>query len=276
MGCEIVVAGAGRRKGDAIAQLFADRERVFSRFRSDSELTTVNAAAGRPTVVSPAFAEMLERSLALAAETDGLVDPTVGGALAALGYTRDFVTLGDDPAPAGPLVPAPGWRSVALAGRVLRMPARCALDLNGVVKSATVDAAAALLDGDGFVSAGGDLAVRGPVAVTLPGGGAVTVVRGGIATSGTTKRRWRRAGTTHHHLIDPATGRPAASPWDAVTASGVTCVAADVAARAAFLAGDDGPGWLDRRGIPGRFAAPDGTIVMNRAWAAMAGERTCI
>jgi thiamine biosynthesis lipoprotein len=77
MGCEIVVAGAGRRKADAIAQLFADRERVFSRFRSDSELTTVNAAAGRPTVVSPAFAEMLERSLALAAETDGLVDPTV-------------------------------------------------------------------------------------------------------------------------------------------------------------------------------------------------------
>ena len=200
----------GRRTGDAIAQLFADRERVFSRFRSDSELTTVNAAAGRPTVVSPAFAEMLERSLALAAETDGLVDPTVGGALAALGYTRDFATLGDDPAPAGPLVPAPGWRSVALAGRVLRMPARCTLDLNGVVKSATVDAAAALLDGDGFVSAGGDLAVRGPVAVTLPGGGAVTVVHGGIATSGTTKRRWRRAGTTHHHLIDPATGRPAA------------------------------------------------------------------
>jgi len=139
-----------------------------------------------------------------------------------------------------------------------------------------VDAAAALLDGDGFVSAGGDLAVRGPVAVTLPGGGAVTVVRGGIATSGTTKRWWRRAGTTYHHLIDPATGRPAASPWDAVTASGVTCVAADVAARAAFLAGDDGPGWLDRRGIPGRFAAPDGTIVTNRAWAAMAGERTCI
>jgi len=236
----------------------------------------VNAAAGRPTVVSPAFAEMLERSLALAAETDGLVDPTVGGALAALGYTRDFATLGDDPAPAGPLVPVPGWRSVALAGRVLRMPARCSLDLNGVVKSATVDAAAALLDGDGFVSAGGDLAVRGPVAVTLPGGGAVTVVRGGIATSGTTKRRWRRAGKTHHHLIDPATAQPAASPWDAVTASGVTCVAADVAARAAFLAGDDGPGWLDRRGIPGWFAAPDGTIVMNRAWAAMAGERTCI
>ena len=276
MGCEVVVAGAGRRTGEAIRRLFADRERTFSRFLPESELTAVNAAAGRPTVVSAGFADMLSRSLALAAETGGLVDPTVGGALQALGYTRDLAALGDDPAPAARPAPAPGWRSIGLAGRVLSMPAGCALDLNGIVKSATVDDAAALLDGDGFVSAGGDLAVRGLTTVALPGGGAVSVVHGGIATSGTTKRRWRRAGETHHHLVDPATGRSAASPWEAVTASGGTCVAADVAARAAFLAGDDGPGWLDRRGIPGRFVAVLGTITVNGSWAAMAGEAACI
>jgi thiamine biosynthesis lipoprotein len=155
------------------------------------------------------------------------------------------------------------------------MPVGCALDLNGIVKSATVDDAAALLEGEGFVSAGGDLAVRSPTAVALPGGGAVTVVHGGIATSGVTKRRWRRAGEVHHHLIDPATGRSAASPWAAVTASGATCVAADVAARAAFLAGSQGPEWLDRRGIPGRFLAGD-EVVVNRSWAAVAGEPACI
>ena len=275
MGCEIVVAGAGRRAGTAIRRLFAGRERMFSRFLPASELTSVNASAGRPTVVSPGFAEMLERALALAAETGGLVDPTVGGALAALGYTRDLAALGDDPAPAGPSGPAPGWRSVELSGRLLLMPPGCALDLNGIVKSATVDDAAALLDGEGFVSAGGDLAVRGPTTVGLPGGGAVSVVHGGIATSGTAKRRWRRAGEVHHHLIDPATGRSAASPWETVTAAGITCVAADVAARAAFLAGPDGPGWLDRRGIPGRFVAEDGTIAVNRSWAATAGEPAC-
>jgi FAD:protein FMN transferase len=276
MGCEIVIAGAGRRTGETIRQLFADRERTFSRFLPDSELTAVNAAAGRPTVVSSGFADMLGRSLALAAETGGLVDPTVGGALQALGYTRDHAALGDDLAPAGRPAPAPGWRSIKLAGRVLSMPAGCALDLNGIVKSATVDDALALLDGEGFVSAGGDLAVRGPTTVALPGGGAVSVVHGGIATSGTTKRRWRRAGETHHHLVDPATGRSAVSPWEAVTVSGGTCVAADVAARAAFLAGDDGPGWLDRRGIPGRFVAVLGTIAVNGSWAAMAGEAACI
>jgi thiamine biosynthesis lipoprotein len=276
MGCEVVVAGAGRHAGEAIRRLFGERERVFSRFRSDSELTAVNAAAGRPAVVSAAFAEMLGRSLALAAETDGLVDPTVGGALAALGYTRDLAALGDDPAPAGRPVPAPGWRTVELAGRLLLTPPGCALDLNGIVKSATVDDAAALLEDEGFVSAGGDLAVRAPTTVALPGGGAVSVVRGGIATSGSAKRRWRRAGEIHHHLVDAATGRSAASPWEAVTASGSTCVAADVAARAAFIAGDDGPAWLARRGIPGRFVAGDGAIVVNRSWAATAGEPACI
>jgi FAD:protein FMN transferase len=276
MGCEIVVAGAGERARAAVRRLFAEREATFSRFRPASELNAVNAAAGRPTVVSAAFAQMLSRSLALAAETGGLVDPTVGAALAALGYTRDFSELGEDPAPAGASEPAPGWRRVELRGRLLRMPAGCALDLNGIVKSATVDDAVALLDGDGFVSAGGDLAVRGPTAVGLPGGGDVSVVRGGVATSGTTRRRWRRAGETHHHLVDPATGRSAESPWEAVTASGATCVAADVAARAAFLAGARGPAWLDGRGIPGRFLSPAGTVAVNRSWAAMAAEPACI
>jgi thiamine biosynthesis lipoprotein len=275
MGCDVVVAGAGEGSRAAIQRLFADREATFSRFRPESELNAGNAVAGRPTVVSPVFACMLERSLSLAAETGGLVDPTVGSALAALGYTRDLSELGDDPAPAGPPTPAPGWRRVELSGRLLRMPPGCVLDLNGVVKSATVDDAASLLDVDGFVSAGGDLAVRGPTAVALPGGGAVSVVRGGIATSGTTKRRWRRAGEVHHHLVDPATGRSAESPWEAVTASGATCVAADVAARAAFLAGAGGPAWLDRRGIPGRFVAAGGTVSVNDAWAAMVGDPAC-
>jgi FAD:protein FMN transferase len=275
MGCEVVVAGADDRSAEAIRRLFADRDRAFSRFRPESELNAVNRTAGRPTVVSATFAGMLRRALAIAAETGGLVDPTVGGALEALGYSRDFALIDDDPAPARPPRPAPGWGRVKLSGRLLWMPAGCALDLNGIVKSATVDDAAALLGGVGFVSAGGDLAVRGPAVVSLPGGGAVSVVRGGIATSGSAKRRWRRAGVTHHHLVDPSTGRSAETPWEAVTASGATCVAADVAARAGFLAGTAGPDRLDEWGIPGRFVAHDGTIVLNEAWAGMVGVPVC-
>lgn len=275
MGCDVVVSGAGDGELMAIRRVFERDDRMFSRFRPGSELCAVNGAAGTPVLVSPRFAAMVDCALAVARQTDGLVDPTVGGSLAALGYDRDFAGLGDDPAPAAPVAAVPGWRSVELTGRLLRIPAGCALDLNGVVKAAAVDEAAGLLPGDGYVSAGGDLAVRGPADVALPADGAVRVVAGGIATSGTTRRRWRRGGCDRHHLIDPGTGLPVESPWREVTASGASCLDADVAARAGLLRGTDGPAWLDALGVPGRFVDHDGRVTENTTWAAMTAEPAC-
>jgi thiamine biosynthesis lipoprotein len=153
---------------------------------------------------------------------------------------------------------------VTLFGSMLSRPPGLTLDLNGVAKALAVDEAAASLDGRGFVSVGGDLAVRGPVDVALPAGGAIRVVAGGLATSGTATRG--------AHLVDPATGRASSSCWEQVTVSGATCVDADVAAKAGFLLGERGPEWLDARGIPGRFVARDGEIVENAAWATAASE----
>jgi thiamine biosynthesis lipoprotein len=146
------------------------------------------------------------------------------------------------------------------------------LDLNGVVKAMAVDDALARLDGPGFVSAGGDLATRGEVDVALPRGGAVRLHAGGLATSGRTTRRWLRGGEEQHHLIDPATGRPASGPWNEVTACGATCLEADVAAKAAFLLSGDGPAWLDELGLPGRFVARDGAVLENDRWLAAVSE----
>ena len=67
--------------------------------------------------------------------------------------------------------------------------------------------------------------------------------------------------------MNPATGRASDSPWEHVTASGSTCLAADVAAKAGFLLGEDGPDWLDERGVPARFVGIDGEIVENDAWS---------
>jgi FAD:protein FMN transferase len=202
-------------------------------------------------------------ALRASAETDGRVDPTLGLALVAAGYDRDFAELSPDPRPPGP---ARAAGSVLAMERVVCMPAGVRLDLNGVVKAMAVDDALALLAGDGFVSAGGDVAVRGELAVALPGGDSVSLRWGSLATSGSTKRRWLRGGEVQHHLLDARTGRPAATPWSAVTACGATCVAADVAAKAGFLVGADGPAWLDARGIPARFVDLDGEIRTNEAW----------
>jgi thiamine biosynthesis lipoprotein len=271
MGCDVVVSG-----GDStgVAAVFARWEAVFSRFRLESELSRVNAAPEPALRVSALFAHALRVALDVARATDGLVDPTLGTALEHAGYDRDFARLAGD----GELGPAAPSRldEVRLDGAILRRPPGLRLDLNGVVKALAVDEAVATLPGNGFVSAGGDLAVRGPVDVGLPGGGAVRLVRGGLATSGSASRHWRRGGARQHHLIDPRTGRPARSTWQQVTVSGALCLDADAAAKAAFLLGDEGPAWLDGRGLAGRFVTETGRVVENRCWACATRElSTC-
>jgi thiamine biosynthesis lipoprotein len=100
------------------------------------------------------------------------------------------------------------------------------------------------LTGPCLVNAGGDVAVRGgswPVGVETPHGTlTLELERGGLATSGRDRRRWRRGGEERHHLIDPSTGRPAASDLLRVTAVAEDAIAAEVLAKTLFLAGEDG------------------------------------
>ena len=236
MGCDVVAAGGDQA---VVAAAIERWEAAFSLHREESELSQVNRSSARVLVVSQLFADALGAGLDAARETDGLVDPTLGH----------------------------GLERVRLAGRVLVRPPGLELDLNGVVKALAVDDAAARLEGDGFLAIGGDLAVRGPVDVGLPGGGAVRVERGGLATSGTASRG--------RHLVDPTTGRASDSPWRQVTVSGASCLAADVAAKAAFLLGERGPGWLDERGMAGRFLDADGDVLENDTWSRMAEAVAC-
>ena len=271
MGVDVAVCGANDEELAAIRALFEEWEGIFSRFRPDSELNRVNRHPLGVVILSRAFAYAAQTAISAAAATNGLVDPTLGAAVEAAGYDRDFSELGDDERPPG--TPLPGtWRSLRLSGRMLSRPPGTTLDLNGVVKSLAVDSALELISGDGFVSAGGDVAVRGGSLIGLPARGEVSLLAGGMATSGSTKRRWLRGGSVQHHLIDPRTGRPAESRWDEVTVAAGSCVAADVAAKAAFLLSDDGPAWLDARDLAGRFR--DGEVfVENRSWNELLLER---
>jgi thiamine biosynthesis lipoprotein len=264
MGVDVVVRGADDVELASVRALFAEWDRTFSRFRRDSELRRVNRARARSVSISPLFARVLHVALGAAEATDGLVDPTLGAGIEAAGYDRDSSLLVDDPRPPASALPG-AWRSVRLSGLLLSRPPGVRLDLNGVVKSLAVDEALQILSGDGFVAAGGDVAVRGGAVVGLPGGSAVRVLAGGVATSGTTHRRWRRAGALQHHLIDARTGRPSRSRWTQVTVAAASCVTADVAAKAAFFLSDDGPGWLDEHGLPGRFVEGE-RVVPNRSW----------
>ena len=206
----------------------------------------------------------METALRAAAATGGLVNPTLGAAIEAAGYDRGDVLLLSGSAPAG--APVPGcWQDVRVSSSMLTRPPGVELDLNGVVKALAVNDALELIVGHGFVSAGGDVATRGPTLIELPGGGSTRLLSGGMATSGSDRRRWLRGGELQHHLIDPRSGRPSDSRWSQVTVAGGSCHGADVAAKAAFLLGERGPAWLDERGLPGRFLAA-GAIHCNEAW----------
>jgi thiamine biosynthesis lipoprotein len=268
MGCDVALP-YGVPAG-LVRALFEERDARFSRFRPSSELSRVNALPLGLTLVSGEFASMLNLSLDAARATDGLVTPTVGGAIVAAGYDRDFDRLPPD---VGAVVSAaiPSWHSISLHGGGLLRTETVQLDLNGVVKGKTVDDALELA-GSGWVSAGGDIAAREPVVVGLPGGGSIALHEGGLATSSVARRRWLANGVPQNHLIDPRTGRPTTSPWRDVSVAAPTCLIADVAAKAALLLGLAGPAWLDERNLAGRFVAHDGAVTLNGSWAARAPE----
>jgi thiamine biosynthesis lipoprotein len=270
-----------------------------SRFRPDSELTALADAArdarGPVTLtVSPLLAEAVEVSLRAAELTDGDVDPTVGGVMAALGYDRDFAQLQHAATPrqhaAVGVRTIPGWRSVSVdvAAGTLTVPPGAQLDLGATVKGWAADRAAAriadLLGCGVLVSLGGDTAVAGPPPAeqgwpirvqdaTLPleespdGPSQVVSIRsGGLATSSTAARRWHHGGDVLHHILDPRTGLPAAPVWRTVSVAAATCADANTAATAAIIRGHRAPAWLASLNLPARLVSTDGSVRALAGW----------
>jgi len=264
-----------------------------SRFRPDSELMAANAAAGETVAVSPLLAEAVEVALVAAGQTSGDVDPTLGGALVAAGYDNDYAALPADGPPVASRPPRPGaWQEVELdreAG-ILRVPAGVALDLGATAKALAVDRAAsaiAMATGAGvLVNLGGDLAAAGPIPaagwpvrltddtardpadVARPGrtGPVVRMHGGGLATSSTAVRRWRRGGRPYHHVLDPRTGLPAEPVWRTVTVTAANCVYANTASTAAVVRGRAAPGWLAALGLPSRLVDAAGGVHRVAGW----------
>jgi thiamine biosynthesis lipoprotein len=249
----------------------------------------VNAAAGCPVRISPLFAEAVRTALTAAEQTGGDVDPMLGRALVAAGYDADYAALPvDGPAtdPAPP--PADAWREVELADGTIRIPPGTALDLGATAKALAVDrtaAAIAAATGAGvLVNVGGDLAAAGPVPaagwpvrltddtaredVATPGrtGPVVRMHGGGLATSSTAVRRWRRGGSACHHVLDPRTGRPAEPVWRTVTVTAAGCVDANTASTAAIVRGHRAPAWLAELGLPSRLVDAAGAVRRVAGW----------
>jgi thiamine biosynthesis lipoprotein len=96
----------------------------------------------------------------------------------------------------------------------------------------------------------------------------ITIHSGGIATSSTTVRRWTRGGVVLHHIIDPATGLPAAGPWRTASVVAGCCVDANIAATAAIVMGESAIGWLTANGLQARLVDRGGIVHRVSGWPA--------
>jgi FAD:protein FMN transferase len=287
----VVVDGADPAHALDIVVAYLERfDRACSRFRDDSDLSRVNAAAGREVSVSPLLVEAVEVARRAARLTDGRVDPTVGNAMRALGYDSDFAAI----APGTPARglnprPVPGWRGIAVdpIASTVRVPVGAALDLGATAKAFAADTAARLvhetLRMGVLVSLGGDIAVAGPaprggwpvrvgenhaMADAGPDDQTVAIAAGGLATSSTTVRRWSQGHIQRHHVLDPRSGLPVTGPFRTASVAAGSCVDANTASTAALVLGARAPIWLAERRLPSRLVRDDGRVLLVRGWPA--------
>jgi len=252
-----LLAAPGAPLEDARA-LIEDLEARLTRFDPQSELCALNADPRETVPASGPLRDAVRAAIAGAAATDGLADPTLLGAVVRAGYDRSLagraradlreaLAAAPEPRPAAPS-PTAAWRRVRIddaAGTIARPPG-LRLDLGGSAKGLAADLATRLLAAHGPCAAdlGGDLRVRGVHEVLVPNpltgtlADVVALDDDAVATSGIDRRIWwDAANRPAHHLLDPATGRPAWTGVVSATAKAPTAALAEALAKAAILAG---------------------------------------
>ena len=279
-----------------LEQELAQIDRLASRFRQDSEVERLNARAGEWAVVTPELYGVLLVALQAARFSGGLVDPTLGDALIAAGYDRDWAALeraglSRISTLARTRHRRSSWRAVAFIEQPdgsawACLPAGTKLDLGATAKAYAADLAAqriAAATGAGtLISLGGDIATAG----LAPAGGwrvhvtddhrsgpaapgqTVCIHGGALATSSTTVRRWAGSGAAMHHIFDPRSGLPARGPWRTASVTAADCVDANTATTAAIVLGELAPEWLEHLGFAARLVAHDGAVLTLGGWPA--------
>ncbi|MCC6831125.1 MAG: FAD:protein FMN transferase [Thermoleophilia bacterium] len=245
-------------------------EEALSRFDPRSELSRLNRL-GR-LVPGPDLFRVVHAALDARDRTGGRFDPTVLPAVRAAGYDRDLGEVRDaDPGPAGPPVPGGGGvRFDTRTGEIVLGPG-VQLDLGGIAKGDAADRAVRILAqaGPAVAVVGGDVAVSGPRRggggwpIAVDGTGLVlSIASGGLATSGTDRRRWTRGGVPQHHVIDPATGAPACTDLVRVTASAPSATEAEALATELLLRGSsDGGRRAGELGVAAVLTTAVGTVL---------------
>jgi FAD:protein FMN transferase len=269
--CEVLVEAGSEPTARHLAEIVATEawriERKFSRYRDDSVVTAINAAAGAPVTVDDETAGLLAFADRCHQLSGGLFDVTTG----VLRQVWRFD--GSDRLPSRKqvkaLLPLVGWQKVVWEPPVITLPPGMEIDLGGLGKEYAVDRAAEMVgreaSGGALVNFGGDLRAFAPpaaghwdVGVESPAreGAAIRTIElavGGLATSGDARRFLVRHGRRYGHILNPRTGWPVAQAPRSVTVLANSCVEAGFLATLALLQGRRAEAFLAEQDVKAWF-----------------------
>jgi FAD:protein FMN transferase len=237
--CAVFAVGADQQQLKDAERWVLDTALRFTRFDPESELSRLNAAAGRWMDVSPDLESGLRDAQRAYDLSGGLVNVAVLPAMLAIGYSQPMAE-GPGPVTLGEARALPALSDVLDVARgCARVRRGAGIDLGGIAKGWMADRLVRRLADVSMANLGGDLMARGapggegwPVGL---GGRTVLLRDQGAATSSVRRRRWGRL----HHLIDPRTGLPAETGLTEVSVVAVSATEAEIVAKAALLLGPD-------------------------------------
>lgn len=206
-------------------------ESIFSRFIPESDISRINACSGKPVNVSAETADIINKSKTFFELTDGRFDITVNGPVS-----------GKCP-------------EIYVSGRTVSVPDGVSLDLGGIAKGYIADDIRHLLESSGVscasINLGGNIVVFGkrpdkdrwtvgiqrPFATVGEYVAAVDISEGSCVTSGIYERFSSEDASSSHHIIDPFTGKSAATDVISATVVAPSSTEADAFSTACLCAG---------------------------------------
>ena len=267
--CEVLIetdhASLARSVAEIAAHCAWRIEAKFSRYRTDNIVHRINTANGATITVDDETASLLEFADALTRISDGRFDITSGV------LRRAWTFDGGDRVPSQESIDNLrqfiGWHKVRWSRPQLQLLPQMQIDFGGIGKEYAVDAAARLIEEEAgnlscLVNFGGDVAVRHPrrdgtpwrvgiEAAAAPGlaSGLIALHRGGLATSGDSRRFVVSLGKRYSHILDALTGWPVTGAVRSITVAAGTCTQAGALSTLAFLKGAQAASFLESHGV---------------------------
>lgn len=264
-----------------IEDIYSAKEKIFSRFDEQSELSKINSNLSRFMTASPDMLYLAKKAKSYFQESEGIFDPRILEILESSGYAKSF---SENNFSSGFSEKEKKWLENNLDEELLIQESQIKflrrMDFSGIAKGYITDQVAEFLRSSGFrnflVDSGGDMMACGKNSLNDAWGisleGAVNeneivveISDEAVATSGATRRKWERRGKQFHHLVDPRSPEKFDFELKSVTVVEKTVERADVWAKILFILGlEKGMELADEKNMKAIFLKNNGDMLKSK------------